>query len=288
MPTGAVAIAKPTGALTLNGGGPLEISFGLEYSYVRDSQTKQRECEMKSSFVQPQTAPTVTANSYAVVEASIVNASEANYVKFAVEEVGGSNGVTAKMSGRMVTRDAAGGIQNASDWADISGVTAVISASATGELASAVGDSHYDQYCAQVKSTSGGSHGQVYVYGSASEVLQVASTSRSLTLTVAAEDTDVIAIAVQSTMASADHYLVEVLGEDMLPVLVGVATVAETGAGAAVSTTAKPAFVFSLSAAGAATVSISDVGGASGLTFNVRFTPIDVEGPVQMTQVTFD
>ena len=111
----------------------------------------------------------------------------------------------------------------------------------------------------------------------------------TLALTVAAEDTNVIDIGVQLTdvagnsVASADAWVCEVVGE-----AAAVATVAETGAGAELGTTAKPGLGFTLSAAGAATLSVTDVAGASGLTFCVKFSPLDSFAVPIYTEITFD
>lgn len=111
----------------------------------------------------------------------------------------------------------------------------------------------------------------------------------TLGLTVGTEDTNVIDIDVQlqdvagNSVASADAWVCTVVGE-----AAAVATVAETGAGAELGTTAKPGLGFTLSAAGAAQLAITDVVGASGLTFCIHFQPLDGLSVPIYTEVTFD
>lgn len=242
---------------------------------------------MATRFVQPQAAPQVTTNSYVTVDASVCDAHDTNYVKFAVKEVGGTNGITAKLVGRYVTRDTNGGVINATGWIDAN-VSNTAAASATSTLESAQGETHFDQYAVQIKSTVNGSHGQVYVFGSVANVEQVASETRTLTFTVAAEIANVISVAIQSSHASADGYIVRALNSNRELVANTVITMTETGAGAIVSTTARPALEFTLSAGGAATIAVTDVAGGSGATFMLEFTPVDVTGPTQKCLVTFD
>jgi len=92
------------------------------------------------------------------------------------------------------------------------------------------------------------------------------------TLTVGTEAANVIAVTVAAPKAEAVQYLAEVFEADMLHALVGAFTMAETGDGAEVSTTAKPSLLFTCSAAGAATLSVTDVAGASGKTVYLRLT----------------
>ena len=113
------------------------------------------------------------------------------------------------------------------------------------------------------------------------------------TLTVGTEAADVIAVAVAAPKAEAVQYLAEVLEADMLLAVVGNFTMAETGDGAEVSTTARPSLLFTCSADGAAELSITDVNGASGKTMYLRLTPLadsgnaTVGGP-SIVSMTFD
>lgn len=125
-----------------------------------------------SSFAGPQNSPTISTNSYATVSASIVDSHNSNYVKFLVQEANGAHGVTAILVGRMTTRGIDGSVESASPWVAI-GSASVISAGSSAEFSSGISDAHYDQYAMQIKSTSTGMHGGVYVYGSASSVQQV-------------------------------------------------------------------------------------------------------------------
>ena len=63
---------------------------------------------------------------------------------------------------------------------------------------------------------------------------------------------------------------------------------AESGAGAPVSTTSKPTVIISTSAAGAATLTVTDVQGASGATVYLVVTPLNKFGRPQYLALTFD
>lgn len=63
---------------------------------------------------------------------------------------------------------------------------------------------------------------------------------------------------------------------------------AETGAGAPASTTSKPTVLITTSAAGAATLTVTDVQGASGATVNLIVTPLNKFGRPQHLSLAFD
>lgn len=63
---------------------------------------------------------------------------------------------------------------------------------------------------------------------------------------------------------------------------------AETGAGAPASTTSKPTVLITTSAAGAATLTVTDVQGASGATVYLIVTPVNKFGRPQYLSLTFD
>lgn len=109
-----------------------------------------------------------------------------------------------------------------------------------------------------------------------------------LTLTVGTEAADVIAVTVQGSVAHASTVHFHLRTNDMLDALVGAWTMAETGAGAEVSTTAKPSLLVTLSAAGAATVSVTDVGGGSGVSVYLFATVVNEAGVPAMATLTFD
>tara|TARA_R100000329_G_scaffold117445_1_gene96667 strand:+ start:83 stop:490 length:408 start_codon:yes stop_codon:yes gene_type:complete len=87
----------------------------------------------------------------------------------------------------------------------------------------------------------------------------------SPTVTVGAESTNVIPVTFSSGHASAEAFIAEVYDANT-EVNDAAFRLAETGDGAEVSTTAKARLIFTTSAAGAATISITDVAGGSGTT----------------------
>lgn len=114
----------------------------------------------------------------------------------------------------------------------------------------------------------------------------------ALTLTGSAEAADVIAVAVSGASPST-QYIATVYDAAMLQGLVGAWTLAETGAGAEISTTAKPSLLFSTSSTGAAEVSVTDVAGASGLTVYLEVRPAPDLGALPgrgaaLVEMTFD
>lgn len=113
------------------------------------------------------------------------------------------------------------------------------------------------------------------------------------TLTPAAEDSNVIDVAFASGIASAEQYVAEVWDANTI-VNASAFTVAETGAGAEVSPTGKGRLIFTTSAAGAATLSVTDVATGSGSTVYLvvrrLYTSGDtaVDGMPVMVELTFD
>jgi len=107
-----------------------------------------------------------------------------------------------------------------------------------------------------------------------------------LTLTVAAEGANVIAVTVAGSASMAyEFYLLDAAG---LRSLVGAFTCAETGDGTLVTTTAKPSGIFTTSAAGAAVISVTDVATGSSATVYLVVRPLDAVQPAQYAIVTFD
>lgn len=116
--------------------------------------------------------------------------------------------------------------------------------------------------------------------------------TQALTLTVGAEAANVIAVTVAGP-ASASQYMATLYDANMLLALVGAFTMAETGDGAEASVTAKPRLVFTTSAAGAATLSVTDVAGASGATLILEVKPVSASAGVSgggsaLVTLTFD
>ncbi len=108
-------------------------------------------------------------------------------------------------------------------------------------------------------------------------------------LSAAAEDTNTIDVTCTlqdlygNTIASADQWVAEVVGEPA-----GDYVVAETGDGAEVSITGHNELVFTFSAAGAATITVTDVSGASGESVVLLLRPTDTFGKPASVTLTFD
>ena len=121
----------------------------------------------------------------------------------------------------------------------------------------------------------------------------LATSNAQVTLVAAAEVANVIAIAIQlaegdgTAVAESQELLCEVLDANAELALVGAFTAAETGAGAEVSTTARPSIIISTDANGAAELSVTDVATASGLTVHVLVTPLS-GGVSKRLAITFD
>jgi len=119
----------------------------------------------------------------------------------------------------------------------------------------------------------------------------LAELATPLTLTPGAEAGNAIPVVIAGP-AHAAQYLAEVFDANMLQSLIGAITLAETGAGAEVSVTAKASLLFTTSAAGAATIAVTDVSGASTATFYLRITPAAASagakpGPSTIVAITF-
>lgn len=240
---------------------------------------------------EPMATALLTTNAYVAVPESILTAPRANVVSYLVANTDVANAITARMVGRY--RSAAENESyDYSDWQAI-GAEVSIGASSTQEFSLPFNNVLYDQYAIQVKATVASSQGDAEVWGSARKMDHVPDdlyplSARRLTVTVAAEVTNTIAVAIQSSHASADKYIATLYDAAMLNALAAAFTMAETGAGTGVSTTAKPTLLFTLSATGAATLTVTDVAAASGATLYLVLTPIDVLGPTQYVAITFD
>lgn len=111
----------------------------------------------------------------------------------------------------------------------------------------------------------------------------------TVSLSAAAESADVIAVTATltdlygNTITNADQWKAEVVGE-----AAAAYTIAETGAGAEVSITARPALVFTFSAAGVAELSVTDVSGGTDTDVVLLLTPTDTFGKPASITLTFD
>lgn len=112
---------------------------------------------------------------------------------------------------------------------------------------------------------------------------------RLVTLSAGTETANVIPVTVQvvntggTSLSDSVRCIATVVGE-----AAAAFTLAETGDGAEVSITARPGLVFTTSAAGAATISVTDVAGASGATVTLAVQVVDELGLTSTVEVTFD
>lgn len=113
-------------------------------------------------------------------------------------------------------------------------------------------------------------------------------------LTAAAENANVRAVTVQAkdftgaNVAAAIRFHCQVFDANMLAAVVGSWRLAETGAGSELTTTAKPSLLIQTDANGAATVSVTDVAGASNTTVYLKVSPINAFGKDAYVALTFD
>jgi hypothetical protein len=113
-------------------------------------------------------------------------------------------------------------------------------------------------------------------------------------LTAAAEVGNVRAVAIQvkdfsgTNVAAACKFHCQVFDANMLAAVVGSWRLAETGAGSEITTTAKPSLIIQTSANGAATVSVTDVAGASNTTVYLKVSPLGNFGRDEYIALTFD
>jgi len=120
----------------------------------------------------------------------------------------------------------------------------------------------------------------------------IAELATPVTLTKASEASDVIAVTLAGPAHVAQYYAQALVSTTGLPD-VAVFTMAETGAGAEVTTTAQAAQVITTDANGAAVISVTDVAGASGKTSILLVTPCSVQagskaGAAAAVSMTFD
>jgi len=227
-----------------------------------------------------------STNDYAVVDESIVDAIGSNTVRFLVveQDVGA---ITARVVGRfrqeaLESGDPGGYLP----WTAVAGTEQAIAKDGSYEYV--LSAEQYHEYAVQIKATVAETQGSVKVYGGARDVTAATNADADLTLTAEAEDTDVIAVAVQSSVLAADTYYAEVVDTLTMVPDATVFTLAETGAGAEVAGTTEPGLIFTLSAGGAAELSITDVAGDSGLSALLRVSPLNRAGTTHYLIVVFD
>jgi len=118
-------------------------------------------------------------------------------------------------------------------------------------------------------------------------------------LTAGVEAADVIAVSISLTTfqealndyVTADEVITlecELFEATGIEAVAAAFTMAETGAGAEVSTTAQARLFITTSAAGAAEVSVTDVATGSGKTMMLKVTPLNVPGFPAFVTITFD
>ena len=119
----------------------------------------------------------------------------------------------------------------------------------------------------------------------------IAELATPLTLTAGAEAANAIPITIAGP-AHVAQYLAEVHAATMLRQVAANYTMAETGAGAEVSTTAQASLVFTTDAAGAAELTVTDVAGTSTDQLYLTVTPMSAQagakaGPAAIISITF-
>ena len=111
--------------------------------------------------------------------------------------------------------------------------------------------------------------------------------------TAGAEASNAIAVDIQlvdadaKTLKSSRRLLCQALDKDMEPSVEAGATLAETGAGAEVSTSAKPGLLITTDDSGAAQVTVTDASGSLADTMYLKITPVDGLGSPALVALTF-
>lgn len=104
------------------------------------------------------------------------------------------------------------------------------------------------------------------------------------TLTAAAESGNAIAVTINlvdlagTAVSRAQRLICRLYTADMLQALAAAWTMAETGAGSEISTTAKPSLLIATDANGDATVTVTDVSGVAATTVYLEVTPLPPTG----------
>ena len=113
-------------------------------------------------------------------------------------------------------------------------------------------------------------------------------------LTAAAEAGNARAVSIQvkdftgANVSAACRFHCQVFDANMLAAVVGSWRLAETGAGTEITTTAKPSLIIQTDATGAATVTVTDVAGASNTTVYLKVSPLGNFGRDEYLALTFD
>lgn len=120
----------------------------------------------------------------------------------------------------------------------------------------------------------------------------LAELSTPVGLSAAAEAGDNIVVTVAG-VAQVAQYIARLYDSAALLALSAAFTIAETGAGAEVSTTAKSSLIFTTDANGAASLTLHDVAGASGASLFLEVSPFSVQAgakasPTGVLAITFD
>jgi hypothetical protein len=134
----------------------------------------------------------------------------------------------------------------------------------------------------------------VQAYSAILAALVAASTEAVLpTLSAGAESANAIPVTVQlkdltgTNVARTQRCIAEVIDANGLTGVVGSWRCAETGAGAEVSTTAKPTLIFDTDANGAAVVTVTDVSGSYVGSVYLLVTPVNKTGTPSLVTLTF-
>lgn len=107
-------------------------------------------------------------------------------------------------------------------------------------------------------------------------------------LTVGAEAANAITVGVQANVPGVFRYRAQLIDRATGVIQATAAfTIAETGDGAAVSTNTQGELIFTTSAAGAATLTVTDVSGSSTKGLSLILTPLNVQGVVHETLLQF-
>lgn len=122
--------------------------------------------------------------------------------------------------------------------------------------------------------------------------LQVGLVYAALTAGAEAGDARVVTVQIKDSntdsVSAATKLRCQLLTAAMVPAAEADFVMAETGAGTEVSTTAKPEMIIQTSAGGAASITVTDVGGASGLTVYLMVTPLGAFGRPEYVSLAFD
>ena len=133
----------------------------------------------------------------------------------------------------------------------------------------------------------------VQAYSALLAALAGASTPVDPIGTPAAKASNAVAVAIQikdvlgNNVSRVQRVLCQLFDTSMLPVLVGAFTMAETGLGAEVSTSARPALVIDTNASGVATVAATDVSTVFAGDLFLLMTPLNLPGTPRLVSLSF-